>query len=238
MRMASLDTVQVRALVDETDIGMIQDGMPVTITVEAFPNRPFSGVVLRIGAEAVVQQSVTMFPVLVRIANPQGLLRPGMNAEVEIHIGEVHDGLAVPNAALRTRDQIEPAAQLLGLSMDAVERQLASQTEGDSTAGPPARQGGNVRPAGAREGQGRHRDASLFGGSYVVFRLRNGAPRAVPVETGLTDFDYTAVLSGLEEGDSLVVLPTSGLIEELQRREEWARERAGSPLGNQPGGPR
>jgi hypothetical protein len=35
-----------------------------------------------------------------------------------------------------------------------------------------------------------------------------------------------------------VVLPTSGLIEELQRREEWARERAGSPLGNQPGGPR
>lgn len=92
MRMASLDTVQVRALVDERDIGMIRDGMPVTITVEAFPNRPFSGQVLRIGAEAVVQQNVTMFPVLVRIANQQGLLRPGMNAEVEIHIGEVHEG--------------------------------------------------------------------------------------------------------------------------------------------------
>jgi len=239
LRMASLDTVQVRALVDETDIGMIRDGIPVTITVEAFPNRPFSGAVLRIGAEAVVQQNVTMFPVLIRIGNQQGLLRPGMNAEVEIHIGEVRDGIAVPNAALRTRNELQPAAQLLGLSMDAVQAQLASQSDGDGAAGPPARQGGNVRPAGARESEGRHRDASLFGGSYVVFRLRNGVPAAVPVETGLTDFDYTAVLSGLEEGDSLVVLPTSGLIEELQRREEWARERAGSPLGSQPpGGPR
>lgn len=90
MRMASLDTVQVRALVDETDIGMIQQQMPVTMTVEAYPNRPFDGEVLRIGAEALVEQNVTMFPVLVRIDNREGLLRPGMNAEVEIHIGEVN----------------------------------------------------------------------------------------------------------------------------------------------------
>ncbi|MDH5198655.1 MAG: hypothetical protein OEY20_15545, partial [Gemmatimonadota bacterium] len=85
---------------------------------------------------------------------------------------------------------------------------------------------------------GRDRESSLFGGSYVVFVLRNGTPRAVPIETGLTDFDYTVVVHGLSEGDSLVVLPTSGLIEELQRREEWARERAGGPLGNQGGPPR
>lgn len=239
MRMASLDTVQVRALVDETDIGMIRDGVPVTITVEAFPNRPFNGEVLRIGAEAVVQQNVTMFPVLIRIANVQGLLRPGMNAEVEIHIGEVEDGLAVPNAALRTRAELAPAAQTLGLSMDDVEVQLAGNDGAEPASRPVARQGGNIRRAAAREGgAGHERAASLFGGSYVVFRLRNGVPGAVAVETGLTDFDFTAVVSGLEEGDSLVVLPTSGLIEELQRREEWARERAGSPLGNQQGGPR
>jgi HlyD family secretion protein len=240
MRMASLDTVQVRALVDETDIGMIRDGMPVTITVEAFPNRPFNGEVLRIGAEAVVQQNVTMFPVLIRIANVQGLLRPGMNAEVEIHIGEVENGLAVPNAALRTRAELAPAAQTLGLSMDDVEVQLAGNDGGGEPGSRPvARQGGNIRRPGAREGgAGHERAASLFGGSYVVFRLRKGVPRAVSVETGLTDFDFTAVMSGLEEGDSLVVLPTSGLIEELQRREEWARERAGSPLGNQPPGGR
>jgi HlyD family secretion protein len=238
MRMASLDTVQVRALVDETDIGMIRDGMPVTITVEAFPNRPFTGEVLRIGAEAVVQQNVTMFPVLIRIANREGLLRPGMNAEVEIHIGEVRDGLVVPNSALRTREELAPAVMALGLSLEDVQAQLGGRSDAPAGNGE-AHQGSDVRQAGAGDGQGSHeRAASLFGGAYVAFVLRNGVPRATAVETGLTDFDYTAVVAGLEEGDSLVVLPTSGLIEELQRREEWARERAGSPLGNQPGGPR
>jgi len=81
--MANLDTVQVRALIDETDIGKIKPDMAVTTIVDAFPNRKFRGRVLRIGAEAIVEQNVTMFPVLVRIDNEQRLLRPGMNAEVE-----------------------------------------------------------------------------------------------------------------------------------------------------------
>jgi HlyD family secretion protein len=234
LRMASLDTVQVRALVDETDIGMIRDGMPVTITVEAFPNRPFSGAVLRIGAEAVVQQNVTMFPVLIRIANREGLLRPGMNAEVEVRIGEVRGGLAVPNSALRTREDLLPAVMALGLTVEDVEAQLGERLVRIADDGFEAREGGDVRQAAERDqGRSHERAAALFGGSYVAFALRNGAPRAVAVETGLTDFDYTAVVSGLEEGDTLVVLPTSGLIEELQRREEWVRERVGGPLSGQ-----
>ncbi|MGH7699530.1 MAG: efflux RND transporter periplasmic adaptor subunit, partial [Gemmatimonadales bacterium] len=144
LRMASLDTVQVRALVDETDIGMIGPGLPVTITVAAYPNRPFRGDVLRIGAEAVVDQNVTMFPVLIRIANREGLLRPGMNAEVEIHIGEVRDALAVPNAALRAPDELAPAAELLGISPAETQRQI------QDSAGPhpPRRAGGTSRTAG------------------------------------------------------------------------------------------
>jgi len=236
MRMASLDTVQVRSLVDETDIGLIQEGIPVTITVDAFPNRPFQGSVLRIGAEALVQQNVTMFPVLVRIANKEGLLRPGMNAEVEIHIGEVRDALAVPNAALRTRDEVGTAATALGLDPERVRMQLAQA--GDRS-GP---MGGDVRrerPAaddggGAFHGTaGEEQDQSLFGGSYVVFALRNGMPQPVPIRTGLTDFDYTAVLSGLSESDSVVILPTAGLLNDLQRRENWARQRASTPLSSQ-----
>ncbi|HKE92246.1 MAG TPA: efflux RND transporter periplasmic adaptor subunit, partial [Gemmatimonadales bacterium] len=56
-RMANLDTVQVQGLVDETDIGKIQPGMPVTITVDAFPNRPFDGTVLKIEPQATVTQN-------------------------------------------------------------------------------------------------------------------------------------------------------------------------------------
>jgi HlyD family secretion protein len=125
LTMANLDTVQVRALVDETDIGKIQAGMPVTITVDAFPNRPFEGVVLKVEPQATTTQNVTMFPVLVRIPNSGLLLKPGMNADVDVHVGERRGVLAVPNAALRTQRDVESAAGVLGLTMEQVQQQLA-----------------------------------------------------------------------------------------------------------------
>ena len=228
LRMATLDTVQVRALVDETDIGMIHSGLSVTITVAAYPNRPFHGDVLRIGTEALVQQNVTMFPVLIRIGNQERLLRPGMNADVEIHIGEVHDALTVPNAALRTRAELETALGPLGLTMDAVRRQLGERLveRGPVAAGDAERRNGS-------NGDPQSRDVSLFGGRYVVFALRNGGPWAVPVRTGLTDYDHTVVLEGLSEADTVFILPTAGLLEERQRRGDWIRERVGGPLQTQ-----
>ncbi|MEX1050807.1 MAG: efflux RND transporter periplasmic adaptor subunit, partial [Gemmatimonadales bacterium] len=135
LRMANLDTVQIRSLVDETDIGKIQPGMPVTIRVDAYPNRPFRGEVLKIEPQAVTQQNVTMFPVLVRILNTESLLKPGMNAEVEVHIGNRAGVLAVPNAALRTQRDVGSAALVVGLDPDAVTRQLAAArqaAQGDS----------------------------------------------------------------------------------------------------------
>ncbi len=110
-RMANLDTVQIRALVDETDIGKVQPGMLSTITVDAYPNRPFEGSVLKIEPQATVQQNVTMFNVLVRIPNPGHLLKPGMNTEVEIHVGRRDNALAIPNAALRTQRDVASAAR-------------------------------------------------------------------------------------------------------------------------------
>ena len=133
LKMADLSVVQVRTLVDETDIGKIQPGMPVTITVDAYPNRPFDGVVLKIEPQSTVNQNVTMFPVLVRIPNEQGLLRPGMNAEVQIHIAQRQNVLAIPNAALRTQRDVGSAAQVLGLNPQDVMQQLA---HADSLAGP------------------------------------------------------------------------------------------------------
>ena len=125
MKMADLNLVQVRTLVDETDIGKIQPGQSATVTVDAFPNRPFHGEVLKIEPQAQTEQNVTMFPVLVRIDNREGLLRPGMNAEVEIHVGEREGVLAVPNAALRTQRDVGSAAQVLGLDPAQVQRELA-----------------------------------------------------------------------------------------------------------------
>lgn len=125
-RMANLDTVQIRSLVDETDIAKVQPGLRTTITVDAYPNRPFEGSVLKVEPQATVQQNVTMFNVLIRIPNPNHLLKPGMNTEVEIHVGQAQNVLAIPNAALRTQRDVASAAQVLGLDPNDVQQQLAA----------------------------------------------------------------------------------------------------------------
>ncbi len=254
MRMANLDTVQVRAFVTEADVGKIRPGMPVTIQVDAFRNRTFEGEVLRIGAEALVEQNVTMFPTLMRIDNPGLLLRPGMNAEVEIHVGSVEDALAIPTAALTSPEDLMVVAPMVGLAPDQVDAQLSASDRttqrpavpdsSDTSAGQMAqrphggegqgqsrgewsgqRGGGNRRPMGAsgrRPGGQRAPD-----GSYVVVVVRNGQPTAQRIRTGLTDFSYIAVLEGLQPDDSVLILPTAGLVQSQQRFQDWAQRRAG-----------
>jgi hypothetical protein len=54
------------------------------------------------------------------------------------------------------------------------------------------------------------------GASYIVFVLRGGKPTPVAIRTGLTDLDYSEVLSGLSEGDSVLILPSASLVKAQQ----------------------
>jgi HlyD family secretion protein len=125
LKMADLTTVQVRTLVDETDIGKISQGMTTRVTVAAYPNQPFDGSVLKIEPQAIVEQNVTMFAVLIRLENRGGLLKPGMNAEVEIRIADSKSVAAVPTIALRTEEDIPTAAMMLGMSEAEIRDKLA-----------------------------------------------------------------------------------------------------------------
>jgi HlyD family secretion protein len=127
-QMANLDTVQVQAMVDETDVGKVQAGQPVTITVDAYPSRPFQGNVLKVEPKATVNQNVTQFPVDINILNPGHVLKPGMNTEVEIHVGQRDSVLAIPTSALRTQKDVASAAAVLGLDPNTVMQQLAAAT--------------------------------------------------------------------------------------------------------------
>jgi HlyD family secretion protein len=115
MQMADLNAVQVRTLVDETDIGKIHPGMPAKVVVAAYPNQPFEGTVLKIEPLAIVEQNVTTFAVLIRLENRDGLLMPGMNADVEIEIASRQGVLTVPTAALRADSDIPTTALMLGM---------------------------------------------------------------------------------------------------------------------------
>src|SRR5690606_11892304 len=116
MLMADLAQMQVRTLVDETDIGRIRPGQGARVLVEAYPGRVFAGEVLKIEPQAVVDQNVTMFPVLVLLDNRDRLLNPGMNAEVQVEIARREDVVTVPNAAIVGPRDLVAAGAVLGLS--------------------------------------------------------------------------------------------------------------------------
>ncbi|MEJ2370301.1 MAG: efflux RND transporter periplasmic adaptor subunit [Gemmatimonadales bacterium] len=129
MRMADLSEVQVRTLVDETDIGSIETGLPAEITVEAYPDRTFRGTVLKIEPQAVVDQSVTMFAVLTRIVNEQNLLRPGMNSDVEIVIGRRDAALTLDNGGVKTPEEARQLVEALGLDPSLLEQSVEVAVE-------------------------------------------------------------------------------------------------------------
>lgn len=214
LKMANLDTVQVSALVDETDVGKVQPGLQVTINVDAYPNRAFDGRVLKIEPQAQVSQNVTMFPVEVNILNPEHLLKPGMNTEVEIHIGQRLGVLAVPNAALRRARDVASLASVFGLDPRAVERQLSTAEPADAppkNGGRDTTSGGSTLHAAERELQRPRRegDPAAAGAaadtSYLVFALRGGKIVPVAIGSGLTDQDYMEVMAGLTDRDTVLV---------------------------------
>ena len=226
--MANLDTVQLQAMVDETDIGRVHQGVPVAITVDAYPHRPFEGKVLKIEPKAQVRQNVTMFPVLVNIVNPGHLLKPGMNAEIEINVGERHNVLAVPNAALRGEADIGAAADWLGLDKKVLRRRLArTDPTRVATQGEPAAQPAADPPPPRKADPPPDTTGAE---TRVTFVLRNGRATPVHVLVGLTDLDYTEVLRGLSERDTVLILPTSGLVNDLDKQQKKAQTRAGGGL--------
>ena len=172
----------------EADIGKIQHGQKVRFTVDAFPDRSFTGEVQQIRMNPTTTQNVVTYNVRVSLANPDHILLPGMTAYVNIGVAQRKDVLLVPNAALR----FKPAGE---------------ETEGASA--PASRSGSSTRSRGSgggngNEGKGRgdKRDTSQ-GRIYVV---DGRTLRPVTVQLGITDNRNTEITGGeLKEGDTIVV---------------------------------
>jgi HlyD family secretion protein len=213
LKMADLSSVEVKALVDETDIGKIKPGQPVTVTVTAYPNQPFEGIVSKIEPQATEEQTVTTFSVLIILDNQGGLLRPGMNADVEIRIAERRDTVAVPTVALKVDRDISIASRLVGVSETQVREQLGEAWK---------RRAEMSREAGAAGDY-------LFRNRYWVFLQGPAGPVATTVDTGLTDLDYSEVIEGLATDDEVLMLPSSGLITSQERFQNQMRRFTSMP---------
>ena len=96
-----LTRMQIDTNVDEADIGRIRVGQSVQFTVDAYPDVQFPGKVSEIRNAPITVQNVVTYDVVVKVANPEHKLKPGMTANVSIITASAQGALKIPNAALR-----------------------------------------------------------------------------------------------------------------------------------------
>ena len=96
-----LSQMEILVSVDESDIGLIRDGQETRFTVQAYPEKTFTGTVSQVRLQSVNDENVVNYTVVVKVENPDGTLLPGMTATVDFSIEKATNILKVPNAALR-----------------------------------------------------------------------------------------------------------------------------------------
>ena len=197
MRMADLSKVRIRAFVDEIDIGKVTVGQEVSIRVSAFREEVFSGKVSKIEPLAIVQQGVTIFPVLIDIKNKDNLLLLGMNTDVVIQVINKKVAISAPTGALRTRDDAYSAAEILGISKLTVDTFLEDKVDGENFT------------------------------KFIVFKESSTGPILSWVEIGVSDLANVEIKNGLSNGDKVFVLPSKGLVDYQNRFKERVKNSFG-----------
>ena len=223
LTMADLTRVRARVRVDETDIGKLEAGVPARIQVAAFPGREFEGTVEKIEPQAVVDQNVTMFAVLINVANEDGLLRPGMNVDATFNVAERSGVLTLPVMALRAARDIDATAQILGLDAEALRAEVGARGGGA--------RGARAAPARAARGRGASGSAADSGwsSSRRAARCRRRSRPASPISIA------SRSPAASREGDEVLLLPTASLVEIQQQIQDVASRRGGIPgLTQQP----
>jgi HlyD family secretion protein len=189
--------MHILASVDEADIGLIREAqrrkLPVHFTVDAYPDDLFTGEIHQIRMSSTTTQNVVTYPVIVAAPNPDLKLLPGMTASISFQIDESHEGLRIPNAALRfypQRELVRPE-----------DRPLLEGADGEGIRNPKeASDSVGTQPSAQAKAEARRnrnkRHVWVQDGKFL---------RAVEVRTGPSDHKYTALEAGdLQEGQKLV----------------------------------
>ncbi|UOF88667.1 efflux RND transporter periplasmic adaptor subunit [Fodinisporobacter ferrooxydans] len=168
--------LQVMAQVSQTDIGKIKSGMNATFSTSTFQNKSFNGKVLLVYPEATTSNGVTTYDVLLSVDNREGLLKPGMTANVTIQVGDHKNVLYVPSMALK---------EVNGQDGVLVQANGSTGKSGSQAANPGAGQSGK---------SGSKSNAASTSGTHFQ-----------SVQIGYYSSNKVEILSGLKEGDQVVV---------------------------------
>jgi HlyD family secretion protein len=210
--------MQILADVDESDIGQIQKGRPVTFTAPAYPDGAYDGVVREVRLQPITVQNVVTYTVVIDVINADGRLLPGMTATVDFVTGEVTNVLAVSTAALRL--QVTPSMR----------NALANGEPTPPDAQPP----GEGRASGAFVNTG---TVDPPGRAPTMLWYLDGEEqlRAMLVQEGLSSNAFTEI-KPIGPAESLVMPGFRVIEQELTKDETPGFE--GPPGGGPPGGGR
>ncbi len=194
LRVADLSVMEMRVDVNENDIVNVKLGDTARVTIDAYPNQKFTGIVREIANAAKTkglgtQEEVTNFEVKIRILDHNGRLRPGMSGSTDIETFTAKDVLSVPIQSVTVR------ASESGMTTDELAQKRAQQlkqTDGDV----------ELMNEKIKQQQEKIDRAKLV---RVVFVKQGDIVRMVPVETGIADNAYIEIKKGnLKAGDEVV----------------------------------
>jgi HlyD family secretion protein len=192
-----LKKMWVYAKTDESDVGNIKVGKPVTFKVDAFPKETFHGTVSQVRMNATTVQSVVTYGTIIEFDNPDLKLFPGMTAYATIPVASVQSVLKIPNTALRYKPPMSAEEILAIYKANGIGNGASNPAEAPSTSAQP-------NPATQIAPRAPKSD------SVVVWKLRpDNSMEPVKIALGITDHAFTevtAVLKGdLKEGDDVII---------------------------------
>jgi len=189
LTISDMSVVTAEVKVDETDITSVREGQPAEVTIDAVPGQTFKGRVTDVGELAILRtsgqaamtattantQEARDFKVVVTIDNPPENVRPGLSATAKIQTAQAKNVLTIPIQALAERSQ----------------KEIDEAKNGTSE---------NVTLAASRPESSASPKADIKG----VFVVRGQKAEFVPLQTGISGVADIEVLSGIQEGDTIV----------------------------------
>ncbi|MEP6808786.1 MAG: efflux RND transporter periplasmic adaptor subunit [Chthoniobacterales bacterium] len=195
MTVAELSHMEARVNVNENDVVTVKTGDKAVISIDAYGDRKFTGVVSQIANSGKTtgtgtQEEVTNFEVKIRLDNADIQLRPGLSCTADIQTNMVKDAVAVPmqSVTIRTGDS--------NLSPEEIEKKKAKQVA--SNKGDNAAELTNDRMEKASQREEREKLLK------VVFLKKGGKAVMVKVTTGIADDTYMEIKSGIQPGDEVI----------------------------------
>lgn len=204
-----LTKMQVEADIDEADIGQIKEGQRVTFTVDAYQNDVFDGKITQVRLDPKVTSNVVTYTVIIEANNPNLKLMPGLTATVSIYTLEVNDVVTIPEGALNYE-----------LSFDLLKKYYDQNKIKMEKPEHPNREGGFEGKMSEERKNGKK-------GDFVWVIVDKKIERR-KVEIGNSDEISCQIISGLNEGDSVLVsLRTASDKELLKAKSPFMQQRPG-----------